>query len=453
MAPLEKLTRADYIRACFSRDGERFVSAETPALLFRDIARRLAGQGVAANESVHAFWIPGRIEVLGKHTDYAGGISLTAASERGIALGAAHSAPGTPLQVLDARSGERVVIQPADPSRTPAYPWGVYVQTVVKRIAANFNRFPSGVTLCFSSSLPQAAGMSSSSSLITALFLALSRMMRLEDTPAYRTAISTPLHLADYLGHVENGRSYKGLHGSEGVGTFGGSQDHTAILCSRVGYVRSFGFRPTRFVEEVAVPDSYRFCIANSGVRAEKGSGAKAAYNRLSLEVQRLVSCLEDRYDSASGSLAALTEAAGMDRGGIEEALRHCNESEGLLERWRQFYEECYELIPGFIEAQRQGDMDRCGRCAERSQHLAETSLLNQVGETKALVRVAKSLGAKASSAFGAGFGGSVWALVEVEQVASFIASWRKRYEELFGWHDEADFFVDETGPPAFELE
>ena len=52
------------------------------------------------------------------------------------------------------------------------------------------------------------------------------------------------------------------------------------------------------------------------------------------------------------------------------------------------------------------------GDLVDRSQQLAERRLGNQVPETIELARSARELGARAASAFGAGFGGSVWALV-----------------------------------------
>jgi len=57
--------------------------------------------------------------------------------------------------------------------------------------------------------------------------------------PGHKVAESTVVRaifsreeLASYLGTVENGESYRSLDGDTGVGTFGGSQDHTAIMCS-----------------------------------------------------------------------------------------------------------------------------------------------------------------------------------------------------------------------------
>ena len=55
-------------------------------------------------------WVPGRIEFLGKHTDYAGGRSLICAVERGIAVVATARDDRT-VRLTDAASGEHVEIE------------------------------------------------------------------------------------------------------------------------------------------------------------------------------------------------------------------------------------------------------------------------------------------------------------------------------------------------------
>ena len=63
---------------------------------------------------------------------------------------------------------------------------------------------------------------------------------------------------------------------------------------------------------------------------------------------------------------------------------------------------------------------------------LAEALLGNQVPETVALAASARELGAAASSAFGAGFGGSVWALVPRGDAEGFATAWLERYTRDF---------------------
>ena len=55
---------------------------------------------------------------------------------------------------------------------------------------------------------------------------------------------------------------------------------------------------------------------------------------------------------------------------------------------------------------------------------MAERLLGNQVPETISLASTARALGAAAASAFGAGFGGSVWALVPEADAHAFASDW-----------------------------
>jgi galactokinase len=87
---------------------------------------------------------------------------------------------------------------------------------------------------------------------------------------------------------------------------------------------------------------------------------------------------------------------------------------------------------------------------ADASQWAAETLLGNQVPETVDLARSARRLGAVAASAFGAGFGGSVWALVEQRACEAFLVQWAGAYRSRFPQHAGASrFFATAAGPPA----
>ncbi len=66
-----------------------------------------------------------------------------------------------------------------------------------------------------------------------AVFLAAAALNDLDQTVPFRAAIGSTTDLAGYLGTVENGQTFGPLAGDKGVGTFGGSEDHTAILCCR----------------------------------------------------------------------------------------------------------------------------------------------------------------------------------------------------------------------------
>ena len=124
--------------------------------------------------------------------------------------------------------------------------WSNYPMTVARRLSRNFGSCRRGLDIAFCSDLPPAAGMSSSSALMIATYLALAETNGLQRTSDYRRHIEDDLQLAAYLGTVENGQNFGDLHGDKGVGTFGGSEDHTAILCGKPNQVSQYAYCPVQ---------------------------------------------------------------------------------------------------------------------------------------------------------------------------------------------------------------
>jgi galactokinase len=78
----------------------------------------------------------------------------------------------------------------------------------------------------------------------------------------------------------------------------------------------------------------------------------------------------------------------------------------------------------------------------------------NQVPETVALARSARRLGAAAASAFGAGFGGAVWALVRTAAADDFLERWGREYLAAFPDRGkQAQFFLTRPGPGMERLD
>jgi galactokinase len=114
---------------------------------------------------------------------------------------------------------------------------------------------------------------------------------------------------------------------------------------------------------------------------------------------------------------------------------------------------ESEEIIPAAAEALLHGDLETLGVLVDRSQAGAERGLGNQIAETIHLQRSARRLGAAAASAFGAGFGGSVWALIHLDRETAFRAAWAEDYGVAFPARGAAArFFPTRAGPGAVKL-
>ena len=449
----ERLCAAGMSRPAAIRHAARFAALIAS---LRDLSGRLVS-------NVVRYWVPGRIEVLGKHTDYAGGRSLLCAVERGITM-VAVPREDSHMRILDANTMELAECEMGPELSGPARHWSNYPMTVARRIARDFPTLPElrGADIVFASDLPRAAGMSSSSALIVSAFLALADANELSSLPEFVHNIPDNEHLAGYLGAVENGWGFGGLAGDTGVGTLGGSEDHTAILCAHPHKLVQYSFRPVRFEREVNVPEGHCFAIAVSGVRAEKTGAARERYNRAS----RGMSVIVDIWRRATGRADVTAAAVIASSPGALEELRGVIAAadasslgftaQELLTRLDHFVVESEELIPAASEALATNDLAGFGSIVDRSQARAERLLENQIDETIELARSARELGAVAASAFGAGFGGSVWALVRAEHADAFLRRWEQHHREHFPLTSpgaDESFFVTNAGPSAIRIE
>lgn len=388
-------------------------------------------------------FIPGRIEVLGKHTDYCGGRSIVCAIDRGFHAEVEEDPDRVFLTNRD--TSEHIAISLADPAISGN--WGDYAAEVVRRLAANFpERLKSGVKIHFHSDLPKAAGLSSSSALMIMVFAALDAVNELRGAGRFQDNIHDEIDLAEYLGCIENGQSFRCLAGSAGVGTFGGSQDHAAIMLGKAGKLSEFAFSPLRHIIDLEFPTDFSFVVATSGVMAEKTGAAKESYNRIARMVAEITSAF------GGMSLARMFEEMGVDEVLVRvRRMKTRFTSRELLDRVEQFRIENFEIIPAVSKLLAAGQIGDIGDPIDVSQRNAERFLGNQIGETAFLQRSAREIGAVAASAFGAGFGGSVYAIVRRSDADGFRDEWRRVYENRYPQHVKtSEFFV--TRPSRVEL-
>lgn len=425
------------------------------------IERCSAALGSPDAEPDILIFAPGRIEVLGKHTDYAGGRSLLCAMERGFVF-AARPREDARVHVTAVDSGETRELSLRYPHDASPGDFSAYVSTVATRLARDFPAVSKGADIAFASDLPAASGMSSSSALVIGIFLVLDAVNRLSEDVEFQGIIHSRETLGNYLGAVENGRPFGALAGDRGVGTLGGSQDQTAILCCRSGMLSQYAFCPVRAEREIEFPTDRVFVVAYSGVAAPKTAGALLRYNEASLAVERILAVWNDTQNRTDGSLgdavASAPDASAPDASATLRACLAVYEGEDfnpdrLVARFDQFVAEAFDIIPATADAFARGDLAAVGALVDRSQRGAEELLGNQVPETIALTRTARALGADAASAFGAGFGGSVWALVSADSAEAFADAWRAAYAEQFpAAAAAAEFIVTRPGPAATRL-
>ena len=368
----------------------------------------------AVRAETREYFVPGRIELVGKHVDYAGGRSLTTATELAIRARAT-TIPQPVIRLRRAAKEMAMDVQLSPNAKATSLRSSAYVTAVARRFARDFPHARNGVSIELQSNLPTSAGLSSSTALVVTLALAFVDANDLTNDERWHAAVPTPMAFAEYVAAIETGEAYGDFPRDGGVGVRGGAQDHVAIVCAEEGSVGQFRYLPAQLERRIAWPDDMAIAIAVSGVHATKTGNAKAPYNRLADALRA-----ESPKPEAGG-------AATEDRGPKTEEV-----TRDVAERRAQFREEVDVIVPGVGDAIRDHDWARLGALVDRSQALAESVLGNQVPETVHLARAAREHGAIAASAFGAGFGGAVWAMVPRADADGFLASWRGDYERAF---------------------
>ncbi len=200
--------------------------------------------------------MPGRVNLIGEHIDYHLQPVLPMAIQRYVT--AEFRFNDNPcIQVESAGWGMREFRLGEDLVPGPAGDWANYLKAAVQAV---LSKWPvcHGFHARVSSDLPSAAGLSSSSALLTAFTLGLLK------------ANGIDAGLDELMSILPEGEYF--------VGTRGGGMDHAAVLASRAGHASLVHFAPFR-VEYVPIPEDWRFVIAHSLTRAEKSGAANARFN------------------------------------------------------------------------------------------------------------------------------------------------------------------------------
>ena len=207
---------------------------------------------------------PGRVNLIGEHTDYNGlpVLPMTIADHIGVAFapraGGRVRMRSTPPAFPEAEFENGATIAPSETGS-----WDNYCKAAVAGLNEHFGVTAfSGMDMLVTGTIPIAAGLSSSSALVVACALAYLRCL----DKALGEDIAR-LELAEVLAEAEH---Y--------VGTRGGGMDHAAILLGDVNAACVIGFFPLRF-ERVPLPEDHAIVVCDSLVKAKKTGQALHRYN------------------------------------------------------------------------------------------------------------------------------------------------------------------------------
>src|SRR5438477_4022736 len=117
---------------------------------------------------------PGRLELLGNHTDYNEGLVMSLAVNKYIHMASAPRADGK-IELISSSFPERELFWMSELKKNPAAPWADYVKGVLAQLrkrGVNFNGFNAAIH----GTIPMGAGMSSSAALEVATALTVRKL-------------------------------------------------------------------------------------------------------------------------------------------------------------------------------------------------------------------------------------------------------------------------------------
>ncbi len=347
---------------------------------------------------------PGRVNLIGEHIDYNGLPVLPVAIDRGLEV----TFRGSDDSVISCVSRD----ERFDPvrfslsetiERGPPGHWGNYVRAAGQALCRA--RGPlRGFEAQIVSSLPIAAGLSSSSALVVGIALAIIAENGLEFAPR---------ELMILLAEAER---Y--------VGTAGGGMDQATILGGRHGHALHIGFDPLVLLP-IPVPDSWRIVVASSLVPAAKSGAARRVYNA--------------RVEECRQALAEVARTLGEPVPDYVTLRTHWDTSvlldvgKGALDdlhhrRFRHVLTEA-DRVTGAVEAMRRCDLVGFGRLMVASQVSLREDYEVSCPDLDELVDCSLAAGAAGARLTGAGFGGCVVSLVGEEECDALLDEmWTEYY-------------------------
>jgi len=344
---------------------------------------------------------PGRVNLIGEHTDYNDGFVLPMAIESGITL-SGRLREGQEVRIRSADFAETAAFSLDAPiERDPDRPWSNYIRGVFLVLAGAGAKLR-GMDLAFGGDLPQGAGLSSSAALETVTALVAQALLGFE--------MERP-RMALLCQQAEN----------EFVGVKCGIMDPFTSLMARAGHALFLDCRSLEFRHVPLDLGGRVVAIIHSGVRHAL---VASEYNRRREECGAGVRALQARFPGVK----ALRDAGLEDLETVRPAM-----AGEVYRRCRHVISENRRVLAS-AEALGRGDLAAFGRLMDASHASLRDDYQVSCPEVDLLVDLARKLpGLLGARITGGGFGGCTVNLASREAVEGLRTSVLPEYQRRTG--------------------
>ena len=363
------------------------------------------------------FFSPGRVNLIGEHTDYNSGFVLPCALNFGTYL-LIRPGEGENINMASVNFDKQYSISTKDITRKIEGSWTNYPAGVITEFI-NRGLKITGMDMLFAGDIPNGAGLSSSASIEMVTAVALNELL---DAGLER------MELVKLCQHAEN--SFVGMNcgimDQFAVG-FGRRNSALFIDCGTLGHeIVPFN------------PDPYELIITNTNKR--RGL-TDSKYNERRSECDRAVELLQQYRKINSLTDIRHDELPVLDRFITDDVIKR---------RARHVITENMRVLKA-VEVLKSGDLATFGALMNQSHESLRTDYEVTGFELDTLVHEAWKIdGVIGSRMTGAGFGGCTVSLVDNTKTENFITTLRESYSRLTGL--TPDFYLPQIGEGASRL-
>lgn len=374
------------------------------------------------SEGARFYFSPGRVNLIGEHTDYNGGHVFPCALTLGT-YGAARKREDNKIHFYSMNLDSFDVVEASldDLTNKKEYNWANYPLGVVWAFKEKGHTITSGFDMVIWGNIPNGSGLSSSASLEVLTGVILTDLFEIKDLSMTDLAL-----IGQYSENNFNGCNC-GIMDQFAVAM--GKKDHAIFLDTSD---LSYEYAP-------CVLDGAKIVITNSKV---KHSLVDSAYNDRRNECAAALKALQSELD-----IQALGDLTPEEF----EAHKSLIKDEIQLQRAKHAVYENQRTIDA-VTALKAGDIERFGKLMNQSHISLRDDYDVSCEEIDILVDLAwKIPGVLGSRITGGGFGGCTVSIVKDESVDTFIETIGKTYLEKVG--HEAEFYTVDIGDGASRLD
>ena len=341
---------------------------------------------------------PGRVNLLGGHTDYNDGLVMPVAVDRAVWLAVSPvDAPEAMLHAVDMGGAESTFAVDRVPAAVGG--WSDYPMAVLWAFLERGLQ-PVGINALFSSTVPVGAGMSSSAALELAFAYAWDHLS------GFGLTRET---LAQLCQQAEN----------EYVGVNCGIMDQMIAACGKAGHAMLLDTRTLEY-HHFPVPAQAAIVVADSQVRRTL---AHSEYNARRVECEQAVRLLREYLPD----IASLRDVRPQD---LEQYGAYLPEK--ILQRARHVVTENVRVVR-MAQALHAGNLKLAGQLISAGHRSLRDDYEVSIPELDTLVAAAQEVpGCYGARLTGAGFGGCMVALVHKDAVAALAAHLKEVYQAHF---------------------